>query len=241
MLHKYDKLFAVSLLAIAVASGPSLTASAAGPSCGLADGYGTGVVAYVGEVEACLTRTDATRPDLESGLFDATGNARTNAGLAPLDRRASLDIAAEAHALDMATRGYAAHEDLEGRDHLYRIRALDRRVLAGETGANIVVLDADTDAAAAFAALAGDEVNAANMLYAGFTDMGMGAATLNGKKGATASWDLTDAGGKRLAAGDTMRLREVSLQGVDDGYLNVLVRSATNDVYVLKGPLLAGN
>lgn len=181
MLQKYDATRALSLLALAAASGAIAALPAfAQASCAPDDGYADGLVSYVAEVEACLDKSDfaATR---ETGIFDQTNSVRKEVGVSPLNRRASLDRAARAHALDMAARGYAGHNDLEGRGHIYRMRALDRQVLASATGANVAVLDAGASVSDIYAAIAGDSANRENLVHSGFTDTGLGIAEANGR------------------------------------------------------------
>ena len=182
MLQFYDNNRASSLLALAAAGG-LLTAlpAAAGEACDLSDGYADDLVSYVSEVEACLSDAQAFAPEMENGVFAETNAAREQAGLTPLNRRSSLDQAARAHALDMAKRNYAGHSDLEGRSHVYRMRALDRQVLASATGANVVVLDAGVDAEKVFDMIGSDTANRENIQREGFTDTGIGIAQADGK------------------------------------------------------------
>ena len=182
MLQKYDKLRTPSLLALAAAGGALIALPAAAEAaCDLSDGYGEGIVSYVQEVDACLAASDAFAADRETAVHALTNSLRDRAGLAPLERRASLDKAARAHALDMATRGYAGHSDLENRGHVYRMRALDRQVLASATGANIVVLDAKTSAEDILDAIHGDAANRENLERAGFNAAGLGIAEAGGR------------------------------------------------------------
>ncbi|RIJ18152.1 CAP domain-containing protein [Henriciella mobilis] len=180
MLQKYDTLRASTLLAIAVAGGAFMAAPAAAETrCDLSDGYGDDVVSYVEEVQACLGASDAFSADRETAVFEKTNAARAKAGLEPLERRASLDQAARAHALDMAARNYAGHSDLEGRGHVYRMRALDRQVLASATGANVVVLGADASAEHIYEAIRSDKANRENLTRERFNATGLGVAEGN--------------------------------------------------------------
>ncbi len=170
------------MLALAAAGGAiSASPAAAGSACQLGDGYATELVAYVDQVTACLDQTDVFDPVLENLLFELTNSDRADAGVARLNRRASLDQAARAHALDMAERGYAGHNDLEGRGHVYRMRALDREVFASVTGGNVAVLESGTEARAIYRAIQADETNRANMFRDSFTDTGIGVAEKGGK------------------------------------------------------------
>ena len=182
MLQKYDKTRATTLLAFAAAGGAlfALPASA-DTACDLTDGYGKPVVSYVQEVDACLASSEAFAPDLETGVFGLTNAARDAEGRDALDRRASLDKAARAHALDMAARNYAGHSDLEGRGHVYRMRALDRQVLASATGANVVVLDAGSSAEEVYDMIRSDTANRENLTRKAFNATGLGIAEADGR------------------------------------------------------------
>ena len=154
MLQKYDTLRTASLLALAAAGGAIIALPAqAQTACDLSDGYGETLVSYVDEVEACLAEATFDG-DIEAAVAERTNAVRGDKGEAALERRASLDAAARAHALDMAARNYAGHNDLEGRGHIYRMRALDRQVLASATGANVAVLDAGASVSDIYAAIA---------------------------------------------------------------------------------------
>lgn len=174
MLRFYDTLRTASLLALAAAGG-ALTAQA-DAVCDLSDGYGQTLTAYVGEVEACLASSEAFTPDLEDAVFAMTNAARADKGVDALERRTSLDKAARAHALDMAARNFAGHSDLEGRGHDYRMRAIDREVLAGATGANVVVMKAGASAGEVYEMIRADEANRKNLTRGTFTDTGLGIA-----------------------------------------------------------------
>ncbi|WP_182482186.1 CAP domain-containing protein [Henriciella barbarensis] len=182
MLQKYDVPRALALLAVAASSGALMTLPAdAQSACTLDNGYAGGLVSYVTEVESCLAVNRNFEAGAESDLFAATNSHRTTAGMSALNRRATLDRAARAHALDMAARGYAGHDDLEGRGHTYRMRALDRQVLAGATGANVAVLSANATPAEIFEAISADSANQRNLLHEGFTDTGLGIAEADGR------------------------------------------------------------
>jgi uncharacterized protein YkwD len=60
------------------------------------------------------TTTDAEIAALEAALHTAINDVRAEHGLRRLGRDAALDDVARGHALDMATRGYLAHETPEG-------------------------------------------------------------------------------------------------------------------------------
>ena len=183
MLQKYDKPKSSLLLALAAAGGFAISgpASAAVATCSLDDGYAKSLTSYVAEANACIETAENIDAKMADGLVSKINAERTTLGLSPLTRRASLDMAAQAHALDMATRIFADHVDLEGRDHLHRIRAFDRTMLVGASGSNVTVSLAAGDVDAVHAKLKRDQLNADNMVRRGFTDVGVGVVEKAGQ------------------------------------------------------------
>lgn len=181
MLQKYDALKSSTLLAFTAAIGIAFTPVAtADVACNGTDGYGKTVAAYVTEASACIAASDAIRTDFADELVERMNRDRAAAGLQPLQRRDSLDTAAQAHALDMATRDYADHLDKEGRDHLFRVRAFDRSMLAGNTGANVLISESGADAGDIYVAMLEDDLNAENLVREGFTHVGLGVVNDGG-------------------------------------------------------------
>lgn len=176
MLHKYDKLKSSLLLALAAAGGAAIsgTATASEAGCSLDNGYATDLAAYVAEASTCIEGAENFETNIANGLIDELNAERVANGLAPLNRRASLDMAAKSHALDMSVRIYADHVDLEGRDHLHRIRAFDRTMLVGASGSNVTVSRAAEDATGVHTQLKSDDLNVRNMMRDSFTDVGIG-------------------------------------------------------------------
>ena len=175
MLQKYDTLKSSLLLALAAAGGAALsgTAVAGEAVCSLDNGYSTNLAAYVAEASTCVETAENLDAAFADSLVAEINAERVAAGLAPLNRRASLDMAAAAHALDMSTRIFAAHADLEGRDHLHRIRAFDRTMLVGASGSNVAVARSADGAAEVHNSIKRDQLNQDNMLRASFTDIGV--------------------------------------------------------------------
>lgn len=177
MLQIYDKLWTASVLALAALTVPAAAETGGTGGCDLSDGYARDVPAFVAEAEACLA-VSVTAPAEATAerIAILTERLRAKAGLEPFGTRQSLDEAARAHALDMAARGYVAHEDPEGRHHLDRLRALDRTLLVGATGANVAAVPKNLDPIAAFNALIADPINLENLTRASFTHAGVGVA-----------------------------------------------------------------
>jgi uncharacterized protein YkwD len=71
---------------------------------------------------------DADLARLEARLHEAVNAFRREQNLIPLERDASLDAVARGHSVDMATRGFFAHESPEGADWVAR---LERAGIAG--------------------------------------------------------------------------------------------------------------
>ena len=176
MLQKYDMVKSSTLLAGAAVVGALFAGSvhASESDCNLGNGYDLGVSAYVAEAETCIRQADNFEATISAGLFDAINQERVANGLAPLNRRASLDMAAKSHALDMSVRIYADHLDQEGRDHLHRIRAFDRTMLVGASGSNITVSKSAADVSEVHAKIKQDAFSAENILRDSFTDVGIG-------------------------------------------------------------------
>ena len=176
MLQKYDKIKSSLLLAFAAAGGAAIsgTAAASEAGCSLDDGYAVQLASYVAEASACIQAADNFEASIADGLLAEMNADRAASGLAPLNRRTSLDMAAKAHALDMSVRIFADHVDHEGRDHLHRIRAFDRTMLVGASGSNVTVSLATADIKAVHAKLKLDQLNVENMTRASFTDVGIG-------------------------------------------------------------------
>lgn len=69
--------------------------------------------------------------ELTQGTVDSFGallnDARREAGVVPVVLNPALDAAAQAHAEDMAERGYFSHTSPEGRSHANRARAAGYR------------------------------------------------------------------------------------------------------------------
>ncbi len=175
MLQKYDTLKSSLLLAVAAAGGAALSgpATAGEAICSLDNGYSANLATYVAEASTCVDQATNLDAAFADGLVDEINAERAANGLVPLNRRASLDMAAAAHALDMSARIYAAHADLEGRDHLHRIRAFDRTMLVGASGSNVAVARSADGTLEVHNSIKRDQLNQDNMLRPTFTDIGV--------------------------------------------------------------------
>lgn len=169
----------VSALALAVSSGPSFAAQL----CDLSDGFAMTPAAFSQEADACLEGLNGVKSDsyLTNQLLSLAGDYRKNANEERLESLATLNKAARVHAYDMAVRGYAAHEDLEGRSHLDRVRILDRRVLIGAFGANVIITDAGQSAEEIQQLIVADNANADNFTRKEFDHVGMAAVESDGR------------------------------------------------------------
>ncbi|MEM1105132.1 MAG: CAP domain-containing protein [Pseudomonadota bacterium] len=169
-------------LAFAVVATPAHGAAAssqpaAGDACMLEDGFASAPGAFADEVAACAAAGQSSETVSYAAEVAALSERhRAKFNLPALGARTSLTVAAEAHALDLAARGYAGHASPEGLTHLDRLRRLDRSALFSATGGNIVILAPGTSAVDAFAALISDPVNAENLRRDAFTDSGVGVA-----------------------------------------------------------------
>lgn len=229
MLQKYDKLKSSLLLAVAAAGGAalSLSASAGEAICSPENGYAQDLATYVSEASTCVNSAENFDTNFADRLVDEINAERVANGLSPLNRRASLDMAAKVHALDMSERIYAAHADLEGRDHLHRIRAFDRTMLVGASGSNVTVGRSADSAPDIHNKIKLDQLNADNILRASFTDVGVGVVEEAGQYYvvqvfAAAEGDLEQAipvsarGAQPLNASLSHRDRQVVAWGLTD-------------------------
>lgn len=180
MLHVPYKIWYFSAFAFAALTLPA----AAVTDCTLARGLSLDPGRFNQQVASCYdSEVGASRNSrLEEQLIEATDQVRAADRKDALMLLASLEQAARIHAMDMAGRNYAGHQDPDGRGHLERVRMLDRRVLIGAAGANIAIVEgtglSPTDL---FDALRRDPVNASNMTRSAFTHTGVGIAQANGR------------------------------------------------------------
>jgi uncharacterized protein YkwD len=178
ILTKYVCILSVSVLALAA----PVPAAHAATSCDLSNGLALGTADFQTEAKACLSGAVGitANPKLEAEMHRLTGVARKASGRKPVQSLASFDAAARVHAMDMAARNYAAHTDPEGRNHLDRVRQLDRQNLIGAFGANVVIVPAGTSAKDIQLALLGDAANAENVLRRSFDHLGVGIVEKGG-------------------------------------------------------------
>lgn len=139
--------------------------------------------AFVEEADACLEGLNGVKSDsfLTNRLLGLAQDYRADADREQLSVLASLNKAARLHAYDMAVRGYAAHEDLEGRSHLDRVRNIDRRILIGAFGANVIITEAGQSAEEIHKLIVADGANAANFTRDEFDNIGLAAVESDGR------------------------------------------------------------
>ncbi|CAN0518726.1 unnamed protein product, partial [Scytosiphon promiscuus] len=179
MLQKQYRYMSISALALAALG---LTANAQ-QACDLSDGLGLQPAAFQTETEACFEGLNGVTPDtfMQGQLGQFAAADRSDAGKASLTNLATLNEAARIHAYDMAVRGYVAHEDMEGRSHLDRVRLLDRTHLVGAFGANMAIVDDSATPEEAYRALMADPANKANLKRGEFDHTGVAAVRANGR------------------------------------------------------------
>jgi uncharacterized protein YkwD len=180
MLQPRYRFLSLSALALAALTLPA----AAVTDCNLAKGLSLDPAIFNQQVTTCYDSQAGASQNarLEDQLIEATERVRAGDRKDALTPLLSLEQAARIHAMDMAARNYAGHNDPEGRGHLERVRMLDRTVLIGAAGANIAIVDGTgLSPADVFAALSRDPVNASNMTRSAFTHTGVGIAEAGGR------------------------------------------------------------
>lgn len=117
-----------------------------------------------------------TDPSAEEQMLRLLNDERTRLSLTQLVRDSTLDAAARAHSVDMLQRGYFAHETLEGRTPLDRMRAAGSQFsFAGEN------LALAPTVALAHQGLMESPGHRANILGPEFRRVGIGAARADGR------------------------------------------------------------
>lgn len=124
--------------------------------------------------------TASDLPELGAQLLTLANAARHDLSLAPLSGHEGLAAVAEAHARDMAERGYLGYTDASGASLFDQVRIADRTALIGSFGSAIAVLDAGATAAEIHAAIQSDAANAEN-LRRSFGHAGVGTHVSGGR------------------------------------------------------------
>jgi uncharacterized protein YkwD len=127
-----------------------------------------------------ISGSPVSQRNVDAALLDLANDTRLQSALAPLSSDAGLESVAEAHARDMALRGYVGYADPSGASLLDKVRIEDRSALIGSFGSSLAVLDARASAEEIHAAIQSDADNAEN-LRRGFTHAGMGTYVAGGK------------------------------------------------------------
>ena len=220
MLQFYDKPWSIAVLAFAALSAPFAAAdSAEAPPasvCNPGDGYGVSLGDYIDEARACLDQVDDEA--LEAHAADVSllmQRLREKRGAGSLGEHAGLKAAAGMHALDMAARDFASHEDPEGRGHEARIRAMSRQLVFGAVGANITVVNGNASAVDIYNALIADEVSRKNLFRDVFTHSGLGLARADGRIYVVQLFAQVDGELSRPLPGP---LADISVKFVDSGF-----------------------
>ncbi len=139
-------------------------------ACGLAVSASTSAVASVDSSARSLA-------SLQSGVLSEINSLRRSHGLVPLHLSASLSGAARQHSLEMAARGYFAHESANG-------QPFDRRIARyypmgqrhyWSVGENLLWSSPDVDARGALQMWLNSPEHRANLLTARWREIGLSA------------------------------------------------------------------
>lgn len=144
-----------------------LVLAVAGPGVALAEAPAA-LVASSG-----VSSDSVTSSSRASAILDEVNASRSQMALAPLDTHLSLADVAEAHARDMAVKGYVSYTDETGTCLLSKVRKEDRRALISSFATTIAVLPAGATPAEIQAAILSDAANAEN-LGRSFSHAGVG-------------------------------------------------------------------
>ena len=110
------------------------------------------------------------RAAVSAALLERVNSARAAAGLAPLELSYRLSQAAQAHACDMARRGFMGHEGSDGSDFMARIVRQDFRPCHGAEN----VARGQRGVAAVMDAWMGSPPHRRNLLRSRFEAIGLG-------------------------------------------------------------------
>ncbi len=122
----------------------------------------------------------SARKPLDLQLLQIANEVRSQSKLAPLEAHQGLADVAQAHARDMATKGYVGYVDPSGASLFDQVRVSERSALIGSFGSSIAVLEAGASAAEIHKAMQTDAANAANLQRA-FSHAGMGSYVHDGR------------------------------------------------------------
>jgi len=102
--------------------------------------FGATSIASAACADAAADPAATSEGTVESSTLCLLNDERRQAGRKPLRLNATLSLAAERHARDMAEKGYFEHDSLDGRSFLDRIKAagyLSGRISSWSVGENI--------------------------------------------------------------------------------------------------------
>lgn len=122
----------------------------------------------------------SVRKPLDLQLLQIANDVRSQSRLDPLQAHPGLAEVAQAHARDMATKGYVGYVDPTGASLFDQVRISERSALIGSFGSSIAVLEAGATAAEIHEALQSDTANAENLQRA-FSHAGMGSYVHEGR------------------------------------------------------------
>jgi uncharacterized protein YkwD len=131
------------------------------------------VTCAVAALAALAAPSDPVLDPDERAVLQQINSLRAKSKLAPLKLSAPLTKAAKWMSADMAANDYFDHTDSTGRGFSRRIAAFG---FAGATKGENIAAGTDGSAAAIFGQWKGSAGHRKNMLYAGFTEIGIGRA-----------------------------------------------------------------
>ncbi|MEL6257930.1 MAG: CAP domain-containing protein [Pseudomonadota bacterium] len=178
MLHFYDKAWFAVALAFAAPVNIADALMKPETACEMENGLPQDTQGFMAEADACLA-ADKTDSDFETAFAVRSAKYRAQTDETALALRDGLSAAAQLHAQNMAARGFVDHASPEGRDHIDRVRLLDRPLIFGAFGAHVAAVDT-RNVDEAFAVLIDHDSYRDNLGRGLFNSHGIGVASKNG-------------------------------------------------------------
>ncbi len=135
-------------------------------------------VSYTQDLE--VSEKGRARTPLDVQMLQIANEVRSQSRHAPLEAHPGLAVVAQAHARDMALKGYVGDVDPSGASLFDHVRISERSALIASFGSSIAVLDAAASAAEIHEAMQSDTANAENLQRA-FSHAGVGTYVHDGR------------------------------------------------------------